>query len=950
MTPDAFIAKWRNGGDERRDAQPFFEDLCRLVHHPTPREADPEHAWFTYEYGASKTTGGEGWADVWKRGFFGWEAKGTHKSLERAYAQLKMYADALQNPPLLVVSDLQTIEVHTNFTNCVKQVHRITVDSLSAPASRNLLHAVFHSPEDLRPGVTRVEITEEAADRFTQLATRLHARGHAPAEVAHFLHRLVFCMFAEDIRLLPDGLFTLLVEQSIASPPLFLKRVRELFAAMHHGGDVAFHNIAWFNGGLFDSDHALPLDTDDLKLLLAACKMNWSNVEPAVFGTLFERGLDPAKRSQLGAHYTDPATIDKLVRPVVSEPWERAWASERAEISALLERAARASAKGSSTKLTTAAKGRLNAFLERLRGFTVLDPAAGSGNFLYLSLRALKDIEKRVLLDAEAMGLGRQFPVVGPRNVKGIEINTYAAELARVTIWIGQIQWQEANGFGASRNPILQPLDQIENRDALLDASGAPAAWPEASVIVGNPPFIGDKKLRKELGDAYVERLWAAYAGRVPAAANFVCYWFTRAREAIASGAIERAGLVSTSTIRNGASNQVLQEITATGRIYCAWSNQRWVNEGAQVRVSLISFDGGATPIDSPMLDGTAVGYIAPSLSAPTERSTDVRSAAPLAGNRGACFVGTQQNGKAFTIPGAQAREWLALPANPNGRANSDVIRPLLKGDNVTGRPHDRWVVDFGTTMSEAEAAYYEAPFQHLLHNVRESRLEGRRSSRARYWWRLGEPMPALRAAIAPLQRYIATQRVSKHRLWVWAPSTSLPDCRLCIVARDDDTTFGILHSRFHELWALAQATPHGVGDDPTYTRERCFETFPFPKGMGPTDPPSHSEAALAIAEAASALAVARDAWLFPPEWTTRHPAPIQGLPDTILPLPAHAKALKARTLTALYNVRPTWLRSLHDTLDAAVAAAYGWTWPLDDNDALQRLLKLNHSRAEHPT
>jgi type II restriction/modification system DNA methylase subunit YeeA len=389
-------------------------------------------------------------------------------------------------------------------------------------------------------------------------------------------------MFAEDIGLLPGQLFTKLVERSMAEPDLFEKRSRELFAAMHAGGDVAFENIDWFNGGLFEDERTLRLEADELKLLAEAATLDWSEIEPSIFGTLFERGLDPDKRSQLGAHYTDPETILKIVRPVVIEPWLRAWEAEKLALAELLAKAKKSVSK--------AAQDRYNLFLERLRGFTVLDPACGSGNFLYLSLRALKDIEKRVLIEAEVLGLGRQYPQIGPRCVKGIELNAYAAELARVTIWIGEIQWMIQNGFGIKRNPILQPLDQIENRDALLNADGSEAAWPQADAVVGNPPFVGDKKMLRELGDDYVSTLRKAYAGRVPGGADLVCYWFEKANDAIRAGTLQRAGLVATNSIRGGRNREVLKHIVDTTRIFNAWSDEEWINEGAAVRVSLICF------------------------------------------------------------------------------------------------------------------------------------------------------------------------------------------------------------------------------------------------------------------------------------------------------------------------------------------------------------------------
>jgi len=472
MTPNDFVAKWKNGGDERRDAQPFFEDLCRLIGHKTPKEADPTHSWFTYEYGATKTSGGEGWADVWKKNYFGWEAKGTHKSLEKAYEQLKMYADALQNPPLLVVSDLQTIIVHTNFTNTVKKTYKFTVEDLASYETRQILDAVFNNVEALRPGITRTAITQDAAGQFTNLAVALRGRGYDPHAVAHFLNRLIFCMFAEDIGLLPNHLFTRLVERSLDDPAAFGTRCAELFRAMSKGGEMALEKVDWFNGGLFEDDAVLPLERTELAVLLAACQLEWDEIEPSIFGTLFERGLDPNKRSQLGAHYTDPDTINKIVGPAVSAPWIEAWELEKTALTKLLARS------GTTTKVSRPILNRFNEFLDKLRSFTVLDPACGSGNFLYLSLRALKDIEKRVLIEGEGLGLGRQFPAIGPQNVKGIELNDYAAELARITVWIGEIQWMIQNGFGARRQPILQPLDQIENRDALLNQDGTRSVWP----------------------------------------------------------------------------------------------------------------------------------------------------------------------------------------------------------------------------------------------------------------------------------------------------------------------------------------------------------------------------------------------------------------------------------------------------------------------------------------
>jgi len=937
MTPHEFIEKWKSGGDERRDAQPFFEDLCRLVGHPTPREADPEHTWFTYEAGASKTSGGEGWADVWKKGYFGWEAKGTHKDLDRAYEQLKMYADALQNPPLLVVSDLHTIIVRTNFTNAPVQTYRFTIEELENHETWQTLQAVFNNPEALRPGTTRTAITKDAAEKFTALAQTLRERDHAPQAVAHFLDRLLFAMFAEDIGLLPNHLFTKLVQASQGKPDLFETRCRALFAAMSKGGDFALETVDWFNGGLFEDDAVLRLDAENLKLLLAACVLDWSSIEPSIFGTLFERGLDPGKRSQLGAHYTDPATIMKIVQPVVVDPWLREWEDEKTKLAKTLA--------GAKTKVSPKARKQFNTFLERLRAFTVLDPACGSGNFLYLALRALKDIEKRVLIEGEALGLGRQFPGVGPKSVKGIELNAYAAELARITVWIGEIQWMIQNGYGARKNPILQPLDQIENRDAVLNADGTETTWPHADVVIGNPPFLGDKKMLGELGNDYVDALRAAYAGRVPGGADLVCYWFEKAADAIKAGTVESAGLVATNSIRGGKNREVLAHIVDTTRIFNAWSDEDWVNEGAAVRVSLVCFGESK---QAATLDGRSVAEIFPDLTATNldGQGIDLTRVPKLEANRGRCFIGIQKTGP-FEIPGKLAREWLVLP-NPNGRPNSDVVRPWFNGLDIARRSRDFWIIDYGTDTAEPVAAMYAAPYAYTKEHVRPTRVGKRETRTNECWWLFQWSRPVMRDALAGLRRYIVTPEVAKHRIFAWGDASVIPDKNLTVVVRDDDTTFGILHSRFHEVWALRMGT--SLEDRPRYTPTTCFETFPFPEGLTPNTPATDyadDPRAQHIAAAARALVEARDRWLNPPEWTNRIPEVVFGYPERIVAKPGHEADLKKRTLTNLYNERPAWLENLHRDLDIAVAAAYDWEWPLQDDEVLRRLFELNQRRAD---
>ena len=628
-----------------------------------PAAADPTGDWYCFERGARKDSGGDGWADVWKRHHFAWEYKGKHADLDAAFNQLRQYALALENPPLLIVSDMARFRIRTNWTNSVSETHEFTLDDLADAAIRDKLKWAMSDPERLRPGETRQALTERAAATFAALAQSLRQRGHDPQAVAHFVNRLVFCMFAEDVGLLRDNMFTRMLERARLQPERFSNMARTLFGAMATGGEVGFETVDWFNGGLFDDDTALPLDKAEIETTLQASALDWSEIDPSILGTLFERGLDPSKRSQLGAHYTDRDKIMRIIEPVVIRPWLAEWETAKARIASSLDRRRRREA-----------ERLLGDFLQRLRAFTVLDPACGSGNFLYLALQALKDLEHRVQLEAEALGLPRAFPETGPANVRGIEINPYAAELARVSVWVGEIQWMRRNGFAGSRDPILKPLDTIECRDAVLSPEGDEPAWPVADVVVGNPPFLGVQRLRAVLGDFYTERLRAAYEGRVPGGVDLVCFWFNKAGRLVTEGKIARAGLVATNSIRGGANRSVLDRIVERAAIFDAWSDEPWVVDGAAVRVSLVCFASeDTTPVR--FLDGKETPQIGSDLSA---GGSGFVQAVPLARNRGVSFRGTTKNGP-FDIPGELAREWLRLPANPNGRPNSDVLKPWIK-------------------------------------------------------------------------------------------------------------------------------------------------------------------------------------------------------------------------------------------------------------------------------
>ena len=745
MTPHAFIAKWRDATlKERSAAQEHFLDLCRLLDEPTPAEADPTGATYCFERGARKDTGGDGWADVWKRHCFAWEYKGQRADLDVAFAQLRQYALALENPPLLIVSDLRRFRIRTNWTNSVSQTHEFDLDDLADHATRDRLKWAFSDPERLRPGVTRQALTERAAAAFASVAQALRARGHDPQAVAHFINRLVFCMFADDVGLLPAQMFTRMLQQARRTPADFPPLAGELFRVMATGGRVGFEAVDWFNGGLFDDAAALPLEQSEVDLVLAASDLDWSEIDPSILGTLFERGLDPGKRAQLGAHYIDRDKIMLIVEPVVIRPWLATWAAAKAEIAAALARAEAAKSPAARTRQRKSAEGQLRAFLDGLRAFTVLDPACGSGNFLYLALHALKDLEHRVQLEAEALGFQRAFPEIGPANVKGLEINPYAAELARVSVWIGEIQWMRRNGFAEARNPILKPLDTIECRDAILTPDSTEPDWPEADVVIGNPPFLGDKRLISKLGDDYVSRVRRTYAGRVPAAADLVCYWFEKAGQCVADGKVSRAGLVATNSIRGGKNRSVLDRIARQTLIFDAWADEPWVVDGAAVRVSLVCFRGTTNRDIESRLDGQHVSKIYADLTARHgDASSDLTTARSMSPNANTAFLGVCRNGP-FDVTGDQAREWLRLPANPNGRTNADILKPWVNGMDLTRRPSGRWIIDFGASMTDTEAALYEAPFAHVVEHVRPLRQGNRVRQLCDLWWRHQRPRPEM--------------------------------------------------------------------------------------------------------------------------------------------------------------------------------------------------------------
>jgi type II restriction/modification system DNA methylase subunit YeeA len=946
MTPQQFIAKWKKADlSERAACQSHFLDLCELFGEPKPTDADPKGEWYTFEKGVDKADGGKGFADVWKQGHFGWEYKGKHKNLKDAYQQLLKYREALENPPILVVCDLDRFEVHTNFTGTAKKVHAFDLDGLADPANLGVLRNVFKDPEKLKPGKTQAAITEEVAGQFARLAEGMAARGIPAQQAAHFLMKLMFCMFAEDIELLPRGLFARTVANAKGDPVRLSRHLKNLFESMAHGEPFGPEDILHFNGGLFADSNTLDLTRDEIDELTAAARCDWSSVEPTIFGTLFERTLDPSKRAQIGAHYTSREDIETLIRPVILEPLRREWEETRTRADALWEKKTNKARKDCERCVVD--------FLERLAHVTILDPACGSGNFLYVAINLLLDLEKEVLTYAADHGFAR-IPLVRPTQLRGLEINPYAVQLAQIVVWIGWLQWLYFNGYLRRLDPVLEPIDNILHRDAILDladpANPKEPEWPEAEFIVGNPPFLGGKMLRTHLGDDYVDAMFRVWGKRVRPEADLCCYWFEKARAMIEAGKVRRAGLLATQGIRGGANRQTLARIKTTGDIFFAESDRDWILDGANVHISMIGFDDGAEA--GRTLDGRPVAAINPNLTA----TADITTARPLAANLNLSFMGDTKGG-AFDIPLEKALELLHGP-NVSGKPSSDVVIPWCNGLDVTRRGRDMWIIDFGVDTPERDAALYEAPFEYARTHLFAFRQANKREAYKQRWWIHVEARPAMRAAFQPLTRFVAVPRVAKHQPYVWLQSPTLPDCQLIVFARSDDYFFGVLHSRLHQMWGLKLGTR--LETRPRYTPTTCFETFPFPE---PT-----AEQRATIAAAAKDLDTLRNNWLNPPEWTKTetlefpgsvdgpwkryvHNANARGIgavrfPRTVALDDASAAKLKKRTLTNLYNEMPTWLKNAHAALDAAVFDGYGWPPSLTDDEILARLLDLNLARA----
>ena len=1011
-----FISKWKGAPpSERAHAQSFMRELCALLEVPAPEPAPVRgKEVFAPLYGFErairvKDEPNVKFIDLYRADCFIWENKqlggrGTNgwlKKMEDAFQQAARYARGFATPraPFLVTCDIgHVFEVWSDFSRQGEYGgyaarKTVPIDDLAKEEVRTWLRTLWLDPMSLDPAREAARVTWEVAEYLAKLASELEQAGHAPEAVAKFLMRCLFTMFAEDIKLIKDDSFTTALGKTwVHHPEKFERHVVAFWQAMDQGGTFGDADLLRFNGGLFHAPSALPLTRAQLEELLRAAKRNWSAVEPSIFGTLLERALDERKRAELGAHFTPRAYIERLVIPTVIEPLREDWKIVLAQVRRLTR------ADVPSNKDKAAAVAALREFHRKLCGLRVLDPACGSGNFLYVTYDLLKRLESEVL--RELYDLSRQVELITilPSQFLGLERNVRAREVADLVLWIGHLQWRYRQPDAPVREPVLEEYKNIVAQDAVLawdrqelvrDERGKPRLiwdmhtttadpvtgrpvpdtqrgmvpmysytkprapeWPEADFIVGNPPFIGNKVMRMHLGDGYTEALRAAWPD-VPQTADLVMYWWHRAAELVRAGKVRRFGLITTNSITQQFNRVVVRpHISAAEaplRILFAVPDHPWVDNGAAVRIAMtvgapttdlpehlprlgtVLSEGASEDTDGFAYDVTLDVRVVETLHEDLSAGANVAAAVPLRANAGLCFQGMNLVGKGFRL---DANELAELGLRPTSLPA--VVRPHMNGRDMTQAGPPRWVIDLYGLTAEDARAQHPALYQRLLDRVKPERNQNKRGSYKQKWWIFGEPRGALRRASRGLTRYIVTPETSKHRILSFTDTTLCPDHTLYAICVDTSWHLGVLSSRPQTVWSLAAGAWMGVGNDPRWRNGTCFDPFPFPEVS-----PAQEAGIGRLAEQLDAHR--RDAQARDPKahLTAQYNALVRLREAKAggTPLTEAERAFHQRALTGV-------LAELHDALDAAVCAAYGWPVDLSDEALLIRLVALNAARA----
>lgn len=1042
----AFIQRWQhNTASELATAQSFVMDLCALLGverpHPTPEQTYMFERPVTFAHGDGSTSAGR--IDCYRRGHFVLEAKklkaGSHTKgfddgLLRARSQGEAYARALPaadgRPPFVLVVDVGTvIEVYAEFSKTGgtytpypdPRSHRLQLADLARPEVQDRLRRIWTDPDSLNPARISAQVTREVAALLAQLAKSLEGHGAnfklnqppalmqqaqvAPETVAAYLARCLFSMFAEDVELLPKGAFLGLLQTHRNDPATLQQMLRILWADMDRGGFSAAlaKPVLHFNGKLFkdagQDGYSLLLTPEQIDLLIAAAKSNWREVEPAIFGTLLERALNPTERHALGAHYTPRAYVERLVLPTVIEPLRADWANAQAAALVLAHEAAALEGKAMEAKLAEA-RAEVKKFHHQLCTTRVLDPACGSANFLYVTLEHLKRLEGEVVNQLEELGhtqdqLGFEGETVTLQQLRGIELNERAAALAELVLWIGYLQWHiRTRGNAAVAEPVVHNYGNIECRDAVLawdaqelayddagqllsrwdgttfkthpvtgeqvpdEAAQVPqwryvgarqAQWPQADFIVGNPPFIGNKRMRDALGDGYVQALRGAWP-EIPESADFVMFWWHHAAAQVATGHTRRMGLITTNSLTMVFNRRVVQTALNQGTyLHMAIADHPWVDSanGAAVRIAMTvlatgSGEGQALTVTNEQTGehGETLVTLAPQtgiVHADLTIGANLAKLKPLLANKGLACPGVQLSGQGFILTPTEAESMRAA-------GSTALVKRYFTGRDLMQTMREQYVLDTLGFDSQTLRNQHPVVYQWLHDKVKPER-EAKRSTTsdsieyAERWWLFSKPRPKFRQSLVGLGRFLVTSRTARHRVFQFTDAASLPETKVLIVALDDALALGVLQSSTHVTFANQTGGWLGVGNDSTYNHSDCFEKFPFPAEDTGLTPQLRER----IAQLAEQIDAHRKRVLAPESGNTG--LTLTGIYNVLAAL-REGRALTAKEKTQHTQGLVGVLRELHDELDAAVLAAYGLPATASTDDILAHLVQLNTQRA----
>ncbi len=1032
---EEFIARWQGqDGTERANYQLFLTELCELLElpKPDPASSDTEQNAYVFERRVDikypDGTETRGYIDLYKRSCFVLEAKQTSqhldserwdKSMLRAQAQADTYIRALPidegRPPFLIVTDVgRSIELYSEFSRSGAayvpypdpRSHRIKIEDLRDEAIRERLTNVWNEPLKLDPAKQSARVTRDIAAQLAELAKTLEGK-YETEQVASFLMRCLFTMFAEDVGLIPHRSFTELLQSLKDTPEHFSPMLEGLWETMNKGGfsTEIRHKLLEFNGGLFAEATALPLDKPQIELLIKSALSDWRYVEPAIFGTLLERALSPSERHKLGAHYTPRTYVERLVLPTVIEPLREEWRNVQAA-STTLEH---------DDKHDKAIQEVRN-FHFKLCTLRILDPACGSGNFLYVTLEHMKRLEGEILNFLEAMGETQTLfeldgVTVDPHQFLGLEINPRASKIAEMVLWIGYLQWHfRTQGNVQPPTPVLRDFNNIECRDAVLaydaietalDDNGEPitqwdgvtnrfhpvtgkevpdenarievekyinprrAEWPEADYVIGNPPFIGNTRMISTLGEGYTFALRKTYA-EVSESCDYVMYWWHNSANLLKNRKIIRFGFITTNSIKQSFNRRVTEPFLRSKKpisIVFGIPDHPWVDsgDGADVRISMTSCTIGNVPgklhkiikEQNNILDSfnnrniellTKYGTIHSDLSI----GANVAGAKSLTSNELISSLGVKVGGKGFILK-PEVKEKLSYNT-PTG----EIIKRLLSGRDMSQSVRARYVIDLYGLQNEEVRELYPNIYQWILEHVKPQRDQNRRASRRENWWIFSEPISTFRPVLSGLKKYIATGRTSKHRIFQFIETDTLTDDGVVNFGLDNAYIHGVFSSRLNVLWSLKAGSRLGVGNDPVYVKTKCFETFAFPDAN--KDKQNH------ISQLAEQLDDHRKQ-----RQAEHSDLTLTGMYNVLEKL-RRGEALTSKEKTIHEQGLVSVLKEIHDDLDRAVFNAYDWddlaeklvglpgaTTPLTDKsdaqaeaeeELLKRLVELNAQRA----